>query len=430
MSAGICIMNKKAIALAADSAVTIGQHLAIHNSANKLFALSKIAPIGVIVYSSAELMHVPIEIIIKQYKKKLKNKTFPKLMDYVNDFLNFLICESNLFHFSSNENSLVKSVYMDFLQGVNGDYQLFIQRKINELKRDLTSEELLNLQNQVINMSLLYIDGLPSIPRYDISNYIKDTYLGEIKEYIRSNFSWINEPNLSLLAEKVCLIFNKDFMRNGYVGLAFAGYGENDIFPEMMHIHVSGIINNNPRYNIVGHVVISEQNPATITPLAQTDVMQTFLFGINDSFVQDIGIKLSKEIQEGVNSIDDSFFAPGKKPSVEKELSRITSNIMSEIIQKAQQQYLSPIAHSVSSLPIDELALLAESMINITSLRRKVALDDNIGTVGGPIDVAIISKADGFIWLKRKHYFDRTYNPQYFYSHYMLSESEAVDDGK
>ena len=46
MSAGICIMNKNAIALAADSAVTIGQHLAIHNSANKLFALSKVAPIN------------------------------------------------------------------------------------------------------------------------------------------------------------------------------------------------------------------------------------------------------------------------------------------------------------------------------------------------------------------------------------------------
>ena len=42
MSAGICIMNKNAIALAADSAVTVGQHLAIHNSANKLFALSKV----------------------------------------------------------------------------------------------------------------------------------------------------------------------------------------------------------------------------------------------------------------------------------------------------------------------------------------------------------------------------------------------------
>ena len=54
----------------------------------------------------------------------------------------------------------------------------------------------------------------------------------------------------------------------------------------------------------------------------------------------------------------------------------------------------------------------------------------NIGTVGGPIDVAIISKCDGFIWLKRKHYFDRAYNPQYFYSHYMLSESEDINNGE
>ena len=62
MSAGICIMNKNAIALAADSAVTIGPHLAIHNSANKLFALSKVAPVGAIIYSNAEVMGIPVEI--------------------------------------------------------------------------------------------------------------------------------------------------------------------------------------------------------------------------------------------------------------------------------------------------------------------------------------------------------------------------------
>lgn len=87
-----------------------------------------------------------------------------------------------------------------------------------------------------------------------------------------------------------------------------------------------------------------------------------------------------------------------------------------------------PIIQSVASLPIEELALLAESMINITSLRRKVAIDRNIGTVGGPIDVSIISKGDGFIWLKRKHYFDRKYNPQYFYSHFDQKEGKYSCD--
>ena len=137
---------------------------------------------------------------------------------------------------------------------------------------------------------------------------------------------------------------------------------------------------------------------------------------------------MPNQIRSGVENIEDSFFAENKKQSVQQELSRITSNVIEQIVQKARQQYWFPIMQSVATLPIEELALLAESLINITSLRRKVALDNNIGTVGGPIDVAIISKCDGFIWLKRKHYFDRAYNPQYFYSHYMLSESEKTSN--
>ena len=430
MSAGICIMNKNAIALAADSAVTIGQHLAIHNSANKLFALSKVAPIGVIIYSNAELMGVPMELIIKQYKSELRNKVFPNLSDYVTDFLKFLILKSDLFHFPANEKSYVTNVYVDLLNGLNGDYQLSIQRKINEVKRDLTEAELQKIQVETVKATLLFVDQLAVIPNLELHDYIKNTYGGEIRQYISAQFPWIEELLLTDLVEKICFVFNRDFMRNGYVGLAFAGYGENNIFPQMLHLHISGTVNNIIRYTTIENVAITEGQMSAIIPLAQTDVMQTFLFGINDSFINDIGKELPRQIQSGVNKIDDSFFAENKKQSVQQELSRITSNVINQIIQKAQQQYLFPITQSVATLPIEELALLAESMINITSLRRKVALDNNIGTVGGPIDVAIISKCDGFIWLKRKHYFDRAYNPQYFYSHYMLSESEDRNNGE
>ena len=81
MSAGICIMNKQAIALAADSAVTVGDHAAIHNSANKLFSLSRVAPVGLIIYANASLMSVPVEIIVKEYKKQLADRSFQKLED-------------------------------------------------------------------------------------------------------------------------------------------------------------------------------------------------------------------------------------------------------------------------------------------------------------------------------------------------------------
>lgn len=418
MSAGICIMNKNAIALAADSAVTVGKHLAIHNSANKLFALSKVAPVGMIIYSSAEVMSVPVEIIIKQYKKNLANKTFDTLDEYVNDFIAYLIRNKELFHFSQNEGQLVKSIYTDLLNGLYGDYKQMISRKINQVERELNEEELASVQNDAINATIKYIHGLPRIPNYDVLEYISTNYSDEIRGYISKTFSWISGDILDNLTKEVCLVFNKAFFRNGYVGMAFAGFGNHDIFPKMYHVHLSGIILDRVRYIIREQVAITENKSATISPFAQTDVMQTFLYGINDGFISTLADKIPNQINQIFRDISDDNFAEGKKKVVLNKLASATPNIINQIIEKAQKQYLLPITQSVATLPVDELAMLAESMINITSLRRKVAIDDNIGTVGGPVDVAIITKSDGLIWMKRKHYFEQSYNPQYFYSHY------------
>ena len=65
----------------------------------------------------------------------------------------------------------------------------------------------------------------------------------------------------------------------------------------------------------------------------------------------------------------------------------------------------------VQNLPKEKLGGMAEAMVNLTSLKRRVSLDQE--TVGGPVDIAIISKGDGFVWIKRKHYFDAALNPSY-----------------
>jgi hypothetical protein len=54
MTAEIAIMNKEAVALAADSAVTthIANEKKVFTSANKLFALSYRHPVGIMVYNS------------------------------------------------------------------------------------------------------------------------------------------------------------------------------------------------------------------------------------------------------------------------------------------------------------------------------------------------------------------------------------------
>lgn len=81
-------------------------------------------------------------------------------------------------------------------------------------------------------------------------------------------------------------------------------------------------------------------------------------------------------------------------------------------LNKLTDNFINPVLNSIGALPKDELANMAESLIHITSLKRKIASD--LETVGGDIDVSIISKGDGFIWKRRKHYFDAELNPQFF----------------
>jgi len=66
MTAEVAILNRNAVALAADSAVTLRlpSGTKIYQT-NKLFALSKYEPVAVMVYGSADFMGIPWETIVK-----------------------------------------------------------------------------------------------------------------------------------------------------------------------------------------------------------------------------------------------------------------------------------------------------------------------------------------------------------------------------
>jgi hypothetical protein len=57
-----------------------------------------------------------------------------------------------------------------------------------------------------------------------------------------------------------------------------------------------------------------------------------------------------------------------------------------------------------------ELGEVAFSLVELTSRKRRYSTD--LDTVGGPIDVAILTRNEGFVWVRRKHYFDAELNPQ------------------
>ena len=79
-------------------------------------------------------------------------------------------------------------------------------------------------------------------------------------------------------------------------------------------------------------------------------------------------------------------------------IKKILINTFNDNINILKKDFYSPILKTVDSLPKEELGNLASTLIEITSLKRKI--DSNLENVGGNVDVALISKGDGFIWKK------------------------------
>ena len=102
MTVLVAVFNKEAIALAADSAVTStngGGQTKIFDT-TKVFALSKTDPVGIMVYSSAELMGAHVETLIKVFRQKLSVDApagFKTLKEYYDCFIEFLSNDVDLF---------------------------------------------------------------------------------------------------------------------------------------------------------------------------------------------------------------------------------------------------------------------------------------------------------------------------------------------
>ncbi len=96
MTAVIGILNKQAVAVAADSAVTVSapNGRKIFNTANKIFTFSKHYPVGVMIYNSASFMSTPWETIIKLYRENLDTRSFNTLDEYIENFISFLKSKS------------------------------------------------------------------------------------------------------------------------------------------------------------------------------------------------------------------------------------------------------------------------------------------------------------------------------------------------
>jgi hypothetical protein len=61
-------------------------------------------------------------------------------------------------------------------------------------------------------------------------------------------------------------------------------------------------------------------------------------------------------------------------------------------------------------MPVQDAIALADFLVDVT--KRYVRFLPGADTVGGDTDVCVVTKHEGFKWVRRKHYFDRVLNPR------------------
>lgn len=418
MTAEVAIANASAVALAADSAVTISDQK-IYNSALKLFSLSKIAPVGVMIYGNADLMDVPWEILIKNYRKELGGTTHQTLEEYAKDFIDYLNDNPAVFSAESQKRWMLGNVAAYFRLIRDEFFQEL--HPILEEKGQIAASEVQEALSKVVGVhhSRLrdekFTDGMSD----DFADKLRGTYLKDYKKVREMVFEKVRVSGAlaSKLYDIATFIHTRQVFSTGVSGLVIAGYGEDEIYPSVITFDVEGVIEDKLKYrrNEDKCHRIAAGGECRIIAFAQDDMVAAFMNGINPQVLFFLESYLGKAFSRLPDLLDNATITEIELKRFRTETGKLLQEFFDEFSKHLSEEQSHPVLRMVTALPKDELAAMAEALVNLTAFKRRIT--ESMETVGGPIDVAVISKGDGLVWVKRKHYFPADLN-QHFFANY------------
>jgi len=369
------------------------------------------------VNGNASLLGVPWETIIKAYRAKPGRKLFPTLAEYRDDFFRFVQSNRKIFPASLQELYGVILI-RSFLKHVRDSMQAALDVEA-EKRNGLDPPDIPPIIHDVVLKKLKEVRGEPRLRGFGpatLADFRKQfsQHITDVNKELLGNLK-IQPKTRRAMAVLVYEVMTRNHFSSLQSEIVFAGYGEDEFLPRLYSTSIEMMLKNKLRAVNQHDTGITPEVGATIVPFAQQEVVHAFMNGIDpkiDAFVRmtsgGLFLGMVNQILDTVENHDATF---GKK--LRRSVTNSAKSALSKVHadwDKKQQEYWTPIVNIAASLPKDELGAMAEALVNLTKFRRKVSQERE--TVGGPIDVAVISRGDGFVWVKRKHYFDPKLNPR------------------
>jgi hypothetical protein len=419
MTAEIAILNKTAVALAADSAVTISvgdRSEKTFDAADKLFELSCDDPIGIMVNDNLQFVEIPLQVIIKEYRTQ--NKRYERVQDAAFDFLRFLVAHGKDAPPEVRKRSVVNQC-----------------RPLVETMEDRVWENLRNRDKYGEGESFSdarsrfageEIEGLtrawnsPNNTEFldDIECELDDQDRAAIRETVEALFAVGSQDQREQLTQLLIDNVGKHWFAQPSTGIVVAGFGRKDKFPTLVEFEIFGMIGGALKFRPKVIVDIDRNGDrGRVVPFAQSEMVERFIYGLDSKMANEIRSFCAETAPNIANrllallEIDDESRTKLFGEAIDAEhafVAALQTHLMGSIGEDSKRE----IENMVEFMPKAELARLAEELVNLTSIKHRASR--GMATVGGPIDVAVISKAEGFVWVKRKHYFPAELNARYF----------------
>ncbi len=431
MTSEIVVMNSLGVALASDSAATVnnGAGGKVFNSADKLFMLSKRHPVGVMVYENAALLGVPWETIIKMFRRELGSRRFGALEDYGRALIEYLDRNERLFPADLQDRFYLRSIEALFSTLADRIEDAIYERVVegadpppqpSEIARDIINKECHRWQSEPEASCLTA----------GVGSRLAGRFSGEIHSRIASAFGpfRVDGETTHALYELAKLIVSKErILGSSLSGIVVAGFGDDEHFPVMQSIEIGEVYEGQLKYCCRSVRKVNWETPSVVVPFADADMVNTFMHGMNPSFelrmtkeVADLVINLPDAIVDAISDLTETQRKKWKKQFLPESKKAIKS-LLAKLDEQRQDKHLGPIHEAIANMPKDELGHAAARLVSLNWFQKRMSLTTE--TVGGPVDVAVISKGDGFIWIERKHYFRPELN-QHFFDNYNFTPQD------
>ena len=221
-------------------------------------------------------------------------------------------------------------------------------------------------------------------------------------------------------------------------GIVIFGFGKQELRPSVIVLRLGSWRSGEDTSTIASHKVIGRRgeihtdnlpDSATcrtqidrswICTFAQADEMQSIITGIHEDLIGELSHFLTNNLVETLEPIIDVTQGLGKKTAknlvteITKSRNEIYYSFYNEINRRRDSRTFGTrhanLHNSITLLPIRELANFAESLLDMESTIAYYSRQ--LRTVGGHTDVAIVTKEDGFLWVKSENRVDYTLNPR------------------